>query len=603
MRAMQMMATLFFYLSLFGCGGDDGGSDSTSAPGNLQLSASFYEVAEDAGELTVTVNRTDGTTGVVAVDYATSDGTGIAGVDYAAISDTLNFGDGVTSRSFVVGVIDDSDLEGEETFTVALSNPIGGAILRDPTSAIVSIINNDTPIQGSLQFSADAYAIAEDTGSVTVTVNRIGGFSGEVTVDYASSDGSATSGEDYVSSTGTLTFGDGVLSQSFTVSIIDDSLVEDDETFLVSLSNATGGAVVTSPATAVVTIIDNDIPPLAGSLRLSAPAYSVSENDSALDVIVERTGGSEGEVTVDYATSDGTASAGQDYVATSGMLIFGNGVLSQIFTVSILDDIDVEQPETFNVVLSTPGGGATLASPTSAVATISDNDSAIAQVYDFEHLRVFNAISQQDNWVLSLGDAVIVKDTTAINGTQVLSPATVVIFNMEARASRVNDASFSFTPINGTQAEIQFEATGEAVSLFALGRDLNGDGALRETDREIGPAFGIFDRKFAIKEANLGTLSSVELGSGNSGSDWYRLRLHIDFLANGGEGAGSLAFMNLSDGDTTFTDVVGLQNINIKLSRMDDNAGPTSWNTMYLQLLTDGGNVPGVDNLEPNIGP
>ena len=61
--------------------------------------------------------------------------------------------------------------------------------------------------------------------------------------------------------------------------------------------------------------------------------------------------------------------------------------------------------------------------------------------------------------------------------------------------------------------------------------------------------------------------------------------------------------MNLSDGDTAFTDVTGLQNIDIKLSRMDANAGPTTWNTMFLQLLTDGGNVPSVDNLEPNVTP
>ncbi len=603
MRAMPLMATLFFYLFLFGCGGGDNGSNSTFAQSSLQLSASFYEVAEDAGELTVTVNRTDGTSGVVTVDYATSDGTGTAGVDYAATSGTLTFEDGVTSQSFVVGVIDDSVLEAGKTFTVALSNPIGGAALTDPTSAIVAIINNDVPLQGSLQFSAASYEVTEDTGSLTVTVNRTDGSSGEVTVDYATSDGTATSGEDYVTNVGTLTFGDGVMNQSFTVSIIDNQVVEDAETFLVSLSNATGGAVVTSPTNAMVTINDNDTPPIAGSLRLSAPTYSVSENDSGLDVIVERTGGSTGEVTVNYATSNGSASAGQDYVATSGMLTFGNNVLSQAFTVSIIDDVDAEQAETFNVALSTPGGGATLASPTSAVATVSDNDSTIAQVYDLEYLRVFNSLSNQDNWVLSVGDAVIVNDTTPINGTQVLRPASVVIFNMEARASRVNNTSFSFTPVNGTQAEIQFEATGEAASLFALGRDLDGDGALRETDREIGPAFGIIDRKFAIKEANLGALTSVELGSGNSGSDWYRLRLRIDFLANGGEGAGTLAFMNLSDGDTAFTDVAGLQNINIKLGRMDANAGPTTWNTMFLQLLTDGGNVPSVDNLEPNVTP
>ena len=304
MRAMKLIAILFFYLILFGCvdGDDDDQSNNTSSQGSLQLSASFYEVTEDAGELTVTVNRIDGTSDVVTVDYTTSDGTGLAGVDYAATSGTLIFGDGITSESFVVSVIDDSAVEAVKTFTVALSNPTGGAVLRDPTSAIVSIISNDAPPQGSLQFSADSYTVAEDAGSFTVMVNRADGSSGEVTVEYSTSNGTATAGEDYMMSAGTLTFGDGVMNQSFTVNIIDDQVVEDEETFLVSLSNATDGAVITSPANTVVTINDNDSPPVVGSLRLSTSAYSVSENDSGLDVIVERIGGSMGELTVDYTT-------------------------------------------------------------------------------------------------------------------------------------------------------------------------------------------------------------------------------------------------------------------------------------------------------------
>ena len=114
----------------------------------------------------------------------------------------------------------------------------------------------------------------------------------------------------------------------------------------------------------------------AGDVQLSAASYSIAENVASLAVTVTRTNGSAGDVTVDYATSDGSATAGQDYAATSGSLTLLDGETSQSFAVAIIDDADYEGDETFGVTLSNPTGGALIGAPDAATVTIADNESA-----------------------------------------------------------------------------------------------------------------------------------------------------------------------------------------------------------------------------------
>ncbi len=114
--------------------------------------------------------------------------------------------------------------------------------------------------------------------------------------------------------------------------------------------------------------------PQPGKLQFSTSNYSVTENGGSLTVTVTRTGGSDGTVTVGYATADGTAMAGADYVATSGTLTFADSALSQTFTVTILDDAVFEGDENLNLALSNPSGGAGLGAPNSATLTIVEDD-------------------------------------------------------------------------------------------------------------------------------------------------------------------------------------------------------------------------------------
>jgi hypothetical protein len=108
----------------------------------------------------------------------------------------------------------------------------------------------------------------------------------------------------------------------------------------------------------------------AGTLAFSSAAYSAREDAGSVTITVTRAGGSAGAVTVNYATSNGTAKAGVDYVAAAGTLTFAAGQVSQTFTIHILNNPQAGSATTVNLTLSGPGGGAALGSPATAVLTI-----------------------------------------------------------------------------------------------------------------------------------------------------------------------------------------------------------------------------------------
>src|SRR4029077_1392120 len=142
---------------------------------------------------------------------------------------------------------------------------------------ITYTVGSPTQQPGTLQFDSAGYSVNENGGTATITVTRTGGSDGPVSVDYATSNGTATAGSDYTTASGTLNFAAGETSKTFTVPITNDTLVEGDETVNLTLSNPSGGATLGSQNTATLTIHDDDVAGPPGTLQFSAGSYSLGE--------------------------------------------------------------------------------------------------------------------------------------------------------------------------------------------------------------------------------------------------------------------------------------------------------------------------------------
>ncbi|TSC79562.1 MAG: hypothetical protein G01um101425_493 [Candidatus Peregrinibacteria bacterium Gr01-1014_25] len=226
---------------------------SNAAAGTFALSAVGYGIKENGGNLTVTVNRTGGSTGEVGVTYTTEDGTGKNAQHYSKATGTLAFAAGETSKTFTVPIIDNGDIGGNKTFSIRLSAPTGGAGLSKYSLATATIYDNETADTGSGSFrlSKSDYAGAEGE-SLVVLVQRVGGTTGAATVTYATISGSA-SGNDFTPANGTLSFAAGEASKEMLVPLLTDGVSDGGETFSFVLSNAVGAGLST-PSSAVIRI-------------------------------------------------------------------------------------------------------------------------------------------------------------------------------------------------------------------------------------------------------------------------------------------------------------------------------------------------------------
>ena len=230
------------------------------------------------------------------------------------------------------------------------------------------------PPQGQIQFSAPSYSISETGAVAQFTVQRVGGASGAVSVSFETSGGSATPDVDYASTAGPIDFADGESTVTLSFDIMDDEIAEPDEIVGLRLSDPTGGAVLGARSNAVMVIVDNDVPGTAGLLQFSLAGVTVSEAGTNVALVVTRTGGHAGIVTVEYITADGSATDGADYTGVTGTLTFADGVLSRVINVPLLGDLLDETNENFVVMLDNPTGGASIGLRNTTTVTITDND-------------------------------------------------------------------------------------------------------------------------------------------------------------------------------------------------------------------------------------
>ena len=240
------------------------------------------------------------------------------------------------------------------------------------------LVSEAAPVPIGLELERDQLSTFESNSDFVIKVMRSGDDSSSVSVNYATSDGTATAGSDYTATSGTITFGPGELTKFITIPIKDDNLFENgNETFNVTLSNPTNSAVLLTPGTTTVSIVDSDQKP--GLLISSNSIFFVPEGDSGtsnLTFKVVLTNPTVQVVTIDYATSNGSATAGSDYVASSGTITIPAGTsVSPTVSIPINGDTTVEPDELFNISLTNPTN-VTFAS-TGTLAFILNDDATV----------------------------------------------------------------------------------------------------------------------------------------------------------------------------------------------------------------------------------
>jgi chitinase len=201
---------------------------------------------------------------------------------------------------------------------------------------------------------ADASVLEGNSGTTDLafTVSLSAASTTPVTVAYATADGTATAGSDYTAATGTLTFAPGQTSQIVHIAVAGDTTYEANETLTLALSSPSGATLAHGTATG--TILNDDAPPSVSISNASFTEGSAASPGHG-SFTVSLSGASGLPVTVRYATQDGTAVAGKDYVAQSGTLTFAPGQTQQTIQVAGTGDT-IAAAESFNVVLSSPSG-------------------------------------------------------------------------------------------------------------------------------------------------------------------------------------------------------------------------------------------------------
>ena len=476
-------------------------ADTSVTEGNSGTAiASFVVTASAASNQTATVN------------YTTINGSAISGTDFTATTGTLTFNPGETSRTIEVSVTGDTASEGDETFTLTLSNPVN-LQLADGV-AIGTIVNDDAVPSLAV---GDATVVEGNAGVsdavFTVTLSAASGSS--VTVNFATANGSALAGADYVVTSGTLTFNPGVTTQTISVPVLGDATNEPTEQFVVNLSGASGAVVADAQGRAT---IQNDDP--APSIAISD--VTVTEGNSgtknaALAVTLSSASGQ--TVTVAYTTADASATAPADYTAVSGTLTFNPGTTTHSVLVSIVGDGVIEPNEQFVVNLT----GATNANIVDAqgVGSIQNDDSVpVISITDVTvnegntgtstanvsvTLSAASAQSVTVSYASADVTAVAGTDYTATSGTLTFAPGTIA---QSITVPIIGDAT---DEPNETMALNLSNATNAAIA--------DAQGVVTITDDDVPPGSGPTGlvAAYGFEEGSGGATADAS-GNGNNGT-------------------------------------------------------------------------------------
>ena len=423
--------------------------DNDSIP---QVSVNDVAQAEgnDLNPMVFTVTLSNASGQPVTVNYATANGTATGGADYVSVSGgVLTFNPGETSKQVTISILGDFTVEPNEDFLLNLTGA-SNATITD-SQGVGTLNNDDSP--GTVQFTASNFVVNEGNGTATITITRTGGISQGVSVRFVTVDGSAVNGEDYSAIRTVVTFEPGETEKTVTIPIINDSTDEPDETINIALENPTGGAILGSPINAIVTILDNDAPPM-----ISVNNVTLNEGNSgttAFTFTVSMAGSSSQAVTVNYATADGTATAPSDYTALpQGTLTFEPGENVMQVTVLVNGDFTTEPNETFSLNLSSPLG-ATIGAGQGIGTIVNDDVGGAFKFTSAEYVvnegNGFITITVQRTGGLAAGATV---DYSTANGTATAGQDYTAVSGTLTFTGGQTTQSFNIPITNDSQIEV-----------------------------------------------------------------------------------------------------------------------------------------------------
>jgi 3-phytase len=330
--------------------------------------------AVEGNEVNFTITRTIDIQSEQTVTVSTAINTGdtASNTDLTTKTETITFKQGETQKTFTVQTTQDALLESDETFSVSLSDPTNGAIIDSTKGTAKGTITNDDPTP----VFAIASSSAVEGNGINFTITRTGDAQADqtITVSTAINTGDTASNSDLTTKTETITFKQGETQKIFTVLTTQDALLESDETFSVSLSDPTNGAIIDSTKGTAKGTITNDDP---------APVFAIASSSAvegnAIAFTITRTGDAQTDqtVTVSTAINTGDTASNTDLTTKTETVTFKQGETQKTFTVVTTQDALFESDETFSVSLSNPTNG-TIIDPTKGTAkgTITNDDPA-----------------------------------------------------------------------------------------------------------------------------------------------------------------------------------------------------------------------------------
>ncbi|MGI0491216.1 Calx-beta domain-containing protein [Alkalinema pantanalense CENA528] len=301
----------------------------------------------------------------------------------------------------------------------AINTGVSGAPLTD----LLGFTRDSQPDVGAVEFGSgsstlpslrvnDVQVTEGNSGSqnAVFTVTLSGASTQTVKVNYATANNTATAGSDYTSSSGTLTFNPGDLTKTIAIPVLGDTAVEANESFFLNLSGASNATI--SDSQGLGTIVNNDTATANPSLSINNVTLTEGNLGTKNAVFtVKLSAASTKAISVNYATANGTATAGSDYTTKTGKLTFNAGELSKTISIAITGDTQVEANETFSVNLSSPTN-ATLGT-SKGTATLTNDDSTSPKL-SINNVRITEGNAGTKNAVFTVSLAAATSKTVAL---------------------------------------------------------------------------------------------------------------------------------------------------------------------------------------------